>query len=227
MLARQAGAVDDLSNGRLTLGLGAGWQEREHRNYGFELLDPPRRFKRFEEGVQVVTSLLKSDHPVSFDGEFFHLHDAILLPRPKRPGGPPILIGGSGPKRTLPLAARYASEWNSTFTRPERLAELNAQLNELLLANGRKPSDVRRSVMTGVVFGRDEAEVQRVASAERGQTVEQLRERGMIVGTASQVVEQLGRLEQAGAQRVMLQWLALDDLDRLGAMGRAILPQMK
>jgi F420-dependent oxidoreductase-like protein len=227
MLARQASAVDDLSNARLTLGLGAGWQEREHRNYGFDLLDLPRRFKRFEEGVQVITSLLKSDHPVDFAGEFFHLHDAILLPRPKRPGGPPILIGGTGRKRTLPLVARYASEWNSTFIRPERLTELNARLNELLVANGRKPGDVRRSVMTGIVFGRDEAEVQRVAADERGQTIEQLRERGMIVGTGSQVVDQLGQLAEAGAQRVMLQWLALDDLDRLEAMAHAILPQMK
>jgi alkanesulfonate monooxygenase SsuD/methylene tetrahydromethanopterin reductase-like flavin-dependent oxidoreductase (luciferase family) len=81
--------------------------------------------------------------------------------------------------------------------------------------------------MTGIVFGRDEAEVQRVAASERGQTVEQLRERGMIVGTASQVVEQLGRLAEAGAQRVMLQWLALDDLDRLEALARNILAQVK
>ncbi len=227
MLARQASAVDDLSNGRLTLGLGAGWQEREHRNYGLHLLDLPRRFKRLEEGLQVISSLLKSDEPINFDGEFFHLHNAILLPPPKRPGGPPILIGGSGPKRTLPLVARYASEWNSTFVRPERLAELNARLDELLVANGRKPEDVRRSVMTGIVFGRDEAEVQRMAADERGETVEQSRERGMIVGTGSQVVEQLGRLAEAGAQRVMLQWLALDDLDRLEALSRTLLPQVK
>ncbi len=224
MLARQASAVDDLSNGRLTLGLGAGWQEREHRNYGFELLSPRPRFKRFEEGLQVITSLLQSDKPVNFEGEFFHLHDAILLPRPKRPGGPPILIGGSGPKLTLPLVARYASEWNSAFTRPERLSELNARLNEMLPAIRQQPRDVRRSVMTGIIFGRNDAEVQRVAAAERRQTVEQLRERGMIVGTAQAVVDQLERLAEAGAQRVMLQWLALDDLDRLEAMGHALLP---
>ncbi len=222
MLARQASAVDDLSNGRLTLGLGAGWQAREHTNYGFELLRPRPRFKRFEEGVQVIKSLLQSDKPVNFDGEFFHLHDAILLPRPKRPGGPTILIGGSGPRLTLPLVARYASEWNSAFIRPEKLRELNARLDEMLLANGRQPRDVRRSVMTGIVFGRNDAEVQRVASAERGQTLEQLRERGIIVGTVQAVVDQLGRLAEAGAQRVMLQWLAQNDLDRLEAMAHAV-----
>ncbi len=226
LLARQASAVDDLSGGRLTLGVGAGWQEREHSNYGFDLLSPRRRFKRLEEGIQVVQSLFRSDQPVNFVGEFYHLHDAILLPRPQRRGGPPILIGGSGRQLTLPLAAHYADEWNGTFMLPARYAELNAVLTELIQANGRDPRSVRRSLMTGCVFGRDDAEVQRLASA-RGRTVEQLRERGIIIGTSAQVVEQLGQLKDAGAQRVMLQWLELDDLDRLQAMARDILPQMR
>ena len=224
--ARQASAVDDLSNGRMTLGLGAGWQEREHTHYGFDLLKPRPRFKRFEEGLQVVTSLLRSDQPVSFNGEYFHLHDAILLPRPKRPGGPPILIGGSGPKLSLPLAAKYAWEWNATFQTPANYARLNAQLDELLSGNGRPPSDVRRSTMTGCVFGRDEAKVERKLTA-RGQTRDRLRERGIIVGTAPQVVQQLGSLAEAGCQRVMLQWLDLDDMDGLEALARDVLPELK
>ena len=224
--ARQATAVDDLSNGRMTLGLGAGWQEREHSHYGFDLLKPRPRFKRFEEGLQIVTSLLRSDQPVNFDGQYFHVRDAILLPRPKRPGGPPILIGGSGPKLTLPLAAKYTSEWNATFQTPVNYAQLNAHLDELLIANHRLPSDVRRSTMTGCVFGRDDGEVERKIAA-RGQTRERLRERGIIVGTAPQVVEQLGRLAEAGCQRVMLQWLDLDDMDGLEALARDVLPELK
>ncbi len=224
--ARQACAVDDLSNGRLTLGLGAGWQEREHRNYGFDLLSPRRRFQRFEEGIIVVTSLLGGDQAVSFAGEFFHLRDAILLPRPQRPGGPPILIAGSGPKLTLPLAARYVAEWNGTFLTPPKFAEINHRLNELLAANGRTQAKVRRSLMTGIIFGRTEAEVQRKLSA-RGQTAEQLGQRGILVGTAPAVVEQLKKLEEVGCQRVMLQWLDLDELHGLEALAQGILPHFK
>jgi len=215
--------VDDLSSGRLTLGLGAGWQEREHTHYGFDLLAPRPRSKRFEEGLKVVTSLLQSDQPVNFDGEYFHVQDAVLLPRPKRHGGAPILIGGNGEKRTLVLAARYAQEWNGTFQTPENYSRLNAPLDELLRENNREPSTARRSLMTGTVFGRDEDEVQRLAAACK-QSVERLRERGSIVGTAPAVIEQLRRLEEAGCQRVMLQWLELDDLDRLEALAREVLP---
>ena len=105
--ARMASAVDDLSGGRLTLGLGAGWQDREHENFGFSLLDIDDRFRRMEEGLEVVTRLLRSNSPSSFSGEFYTLQDAVLLPRPAHPNRPPILIGGNGEKRTLPLAARF------------------------------------------------------------------------------------------------------------------------
>lgn len=96
MTARMASAVDDLSGGRLTLGLGAGWQEREHHNYGWDLLDIPGRFARFEEGLEIISRLLQSDRPFDFKGQFYQLHEATLLPRPQRPGGPPICIGGNG-----------------------------------------------------------------------------------------------------------------------------------
>jgi alkanesulfonate monooxygenase SsuD/methylene tetrahydromethanopterin reductase-like flavin-dependent oxidoreductase (luciferase family) len=87
MTARMASAVDDLSNGRLTLGLGAGWQEREHENFGWQLLDIPERFDRFEEGLTVISQLLQNDEPVDFEGEYYELNEAIVLPRPQRPGG--------------------------------------------------------------------------------------------------------------------------------------------
>jgi F420-dependent oxidoreductase-like protein len=223
LTARMAAAVDDLSGGRLTLGLGAGWQEREHRHYGWDLLDVRRRFKRFEEGVQVITRLLASDRPVDFEGEFFRLREASLLPRPQRPGGPPLLIGGNGRRRTLPLAARYAAAWNAVFVPPARFSDLNAHLDGLLAAQGRQPAEVRRSLMTGCYFGRDRAEVKRKLE---GRAPEPLRERGVIVGTAAEVVEQLGQCAEAGAQRVMLQWLDLDDLDGLEGLARGVLPQV-
>jgi alkanesulfonate monooxygenase SsuD/methylene tetrahydromethanopterin reductase-like flavin-dependent oxidoreductase (luciferase family) len=213
-------AVDDLSGGRLTLGMGAGWQEREHNNYGWELLDVARRMKRLEEGLEVVTRLLRAPGPVSFEGEFYRLHDAVLLPRPQRVGGPPILIGGNGPRRTLPLVARYATEWNAVFVTPERFSELNARLDDLLRANGRRPAEVRRSLMTGTLFGRDEAEFRRLAG---DRDLNQLRASGVICGAPSEFREHLSRLAAAGVQRIMLQWLDLDDLDRLEALGQAVL----
>jgi F420-dependent oxidoreductase-like protein len=222
MTARMASAVDDLSGGRLHLGLGAGWQAREHTNYGWDLLAVPERFERFEEGLEVITRLLYSEEPVGFDGRFYHLHDAVLLPRPHRPGGPPILIGGNGPQRTLPLVARYADEWNAVYVTPGRFAELSARLDELLVAAGRAPGDVRRSLMTGLLFGRDQAELDRKLQ-ERDRTADALQAIGMAVGTGSALVDQLGQWEAAGVGRIMLQWLDLNDLDGLEALASAIL----
>ena len=221
MTARIARDVDDLSGGRLTLGLGAGWQEREHTNFGYDLLDMSKRFARFQEGVEVITRLLRSAEPVSFAGQYYHLHEAVLLPRPQRPGGPSILIGGSGLRQTLPLVARYADEWNAVFVSAARWVELNARLEELLRASGREARDVRRSLMTGLVFGLDEDEVQRRL---HGRNASELMERGLIVGTPTEVKRQLERLAEAGLQRVMLQWLDLDDLSGLEALARAVLP---
>jgi len=219
MTLRMATAVDDLSGGRLSLGLGAGWQVREHTNYGFELLDVRARFARFREGLEIITRLLQRDEPVSYTGSYFRVQDAVLLPRPGRPGGPPILIGGSGPLRTLPLAARYAGEWNGTFQTPEKYTVLNRRLDELLAKRGRRAADVRRSLMTGLVFGRAEAEVE---ERLRGRSRETLRDRGVVIGTPPAVAEHLKRLEVAGVQRVMLQWLELDDLAGLEALARAV-----
>lgn len=221
--AWQASTVDNLAGGRLRLGLGAGWQEREHEAYGFDLLDTDRRFARFEEGLQVVTRLLRNEEPVSFAGEFYDLRDAMLMPRSPRPGGVPIVIGGNGVRRTLPLAARYADEWNAVFVTPERFVELNARLDELLPQAGRSPEEVRRTLMTRVVFSRTDADVRRKLA---GQEAEELRAQGIIVGTASEVVEGLGRLDEASVQRVMLQWMEADDTDGLEAMAESVLPQL-
>ena len=225
LTARMAAAVDDLSGGRLVLGLGAGWQEREHNNYGWDLMDIQRRFARFEEGLQVISGLLERDESFDFEGKHYRLQDAILLPRPERPGGPPILIGGNGPNYTLPLVARFADEWNALFIPPEEFMQLNSRLDEMLVAEGRSPADVRRSMMTGCVFGRDQAEVdQKVADRTNGEkSAADLRQRGLVVGTAAQILDQLAALEAAGVQRVMLQWLDLDDIAGLEAMAKGII----
>lgn len=226
LTARMAAAVDDLSDagggGRLTLGLGAGWQEREHTLFGFDLLDMKSRFNRFEEGLEVITRLLKSDEAVTFKGKYFQLRGAILLPRPSHPGGPPILIGGNGERRTLPLVAKYADEWNAIFLQPDDFKRLNARLDDLLKQNGRAPESVRRSMMTGLKFRRTKKELKEKLAA-KNQKADDLRRRGLIVGVGEEIFPQLTALEEAGLQCLMLQWLDLDDLAGLEALAKAIL----
>ena len=169
-----------------------------------------------------MTQLLRSDVPVSYTGRHYRLQEAILLPRPGRKGRPPLLIGGSGAIRTLPLAARYADKWNAVFVPPAKFAELNRRLDTLLAKRGRRPVDVHRSLMTGLVFGRDDAEVERNL---RGRSPDALRARGVIIGQAADVQRQLKEFAEAGVQRIMLQWLDLDNLDALEALARAVLPR--
>ena len=220
--ARMAAAVDDLSGGRLVLGLGAGWNKREHHLFGFDLLEAGPRFDRFQEGMEVVTHLLQSDEPVTFEGGYYRLHKAILLPRPQRPGGPRILIGGNGANRTLSYVVQYAGEWNCVQLPPDEFSRLNGRLSEMLSEAGRDPNSVRRSMMTGCVFGKDDAAMHRKL-AMYGRSLEELQGRGVVAGSLGAVREQLQALAQAGLQRVMLQWLDLDDLEGLDALAKGLL----
>ncbi|HUV28570.1 MAG TPA: LLM class F420-dependent oxidoreductase [Anaerolineales bacterium] len=226
--ARMAAAVDDLSGGRLILGLGAGWQEREHTNYGFNLLEINDRFDRFEEGLKVVNLLLNNDQESEFNGQYFQIKEGILLPRPQRAGGPPLLIGGNGRKRTLPITARYAAHWNALMTTPDEFEILSQHLDGLLAEQSRQPTEVKRSMMVGCIFGQDETQLQeRVAARTKGErSAEDLRQRGVVVGTANQMAEQIDRLAQAGVQRVMLQWIDLDDIEGLEIIAQQVLPQL-
>jgi len=237
LLARQAAALDDLSGGRMILGVGAGWQDREHRLFGHDLGDVPTRLARLGEGLEVITRLLKSDEPVNFEGRFFQLRGATLLPRPQRPGGPPILIGGNGPKRTLPLVVRYANIWNANFLSPGAFRERSAILDQLLVAAGRNPTDVRRTLMLSLSFGRDMTELDRRLSWRRNnpqyagksldKVIEDLRtDGGTIVGTPDMIIEQINAYSNVGVDELVLQWFDLDDLDGLRAFATSVLPQL-
>ncbi len=237
LLARQAAALDDLSGGRMYLGLGAGWQEREHTLFGLELGDIPTRMARLEEGLEVVTRLLKSDDPVTFEGRFYQLRGATLLPRPQRPGGPRILLGGSGVKRTLPLVARFADAWNGNFLSPAEFRERSTALDALLETAGRKPADVRRSVMLGLFFGNDMLEVDKVLRWRRDKpeladkpldaVIEAVHSRGDgLVGTAEHIVRQIEAYADAGVEEFMVQWHDMDDIKGLRNFAESVLHRL-
>ena len=237
LLARQAAALDDLSGGRMILGLGAGWQDREHRLFGHDLGDVPTRMARLEEGLEVITRLLNSNEPVTYEGNFFQLRGATLLPRPQRLRGPEIMIGGNGPKRTLPLVVRYADIWNGNFLSPEAFQERSVTLNQLLHAAGRDPSEVKRTIMLSLTFGRDMAELDRKLSWRRdnpqyaGKSLDKVIEElsmdgGTIIGTPDMIIEQIDAYAKAGAAELVLQWLDLDDIDGLRAFATSVLPQL-
>ena len=233
LLARQAVALDDLSGGRMILGVGAGWQAREHAMFGHDLGDVPTRMARLEEGLRVLTLLLRNDEPTTYHGRFFQLQDALILPRPQRAGGPPLLIGGIGVKRTLPLVARYADIWNALMVTPDEFRALSAHLDGLLQAEGRPSSAVRRTLMTNITFAPDRQSLASklkvsdagAGSAQLDEAVASMRaSRKNIVGTPEMVREQIAAYAEAGVQELMLQWLDLDDIEGLRALARTVLP---
>ena len=221
LTARMSAQVDDLSGGRLVLGLGAGWHQREHQQFGIPFYDVQTRHKMLEDALEVTTRLFKSDEPVSYKGEHFTLDGAIMLPRPKRKT--PILIGGNGMKKTLPLAAKYADEWNGVHITAQGYRERSLHLDELLAAHGRKSSEIKRSLMTELVFGKDDADLKRnlEQSPEPSDT---LLERKRVVGTTSQVIDQLGAYAEAGVERIMLMRQDQTDFDTLERVARDVLP---
>ncbi|HKF37901.1 MAG TPA: TIGR03560 family F420-dependent LLM class oxidoreductase [Ktedonobacteraceae bacterium] len=234
LLARQAAALDDLSGGRLVLGVGAGWQAREHHLFGYTFADAPTRMARLQEGLEVITRLLRSDEPATYQGSFFQLRGATLLPHPGRAGGPPILIGGNSSKHTLPLVARYADIWNANFITPGAFHERSATLDQLLHTAGRNPGDVGRTVMLGLLFGHDMNDLERrlretpgYAGQSPDSVVEALKASGRaLAGTPEMIIEQIHAYEHAGAGEVMLQWLDLHDIAGLRAFAASVLPHL-
>jgi alkanesulfonate monooxygenase SsuD/methylene tetrahydromethanopterin reductase-like flavin-dependent oxidoreductase (luciferase family) len=237
LLVRQATAIDDLSGGRFVLGVGAGWMEREHQMFGYDLGDIPTRMDRFEEGLAVVTDLLRGPDPFTFEGRFFQMREATIRPRPQRPQGPPLLVGGKGPQRSLPLVARYADIWNVDFMAVELLRERSALLDQLLAAEGRQPGDVKRTAAVRVFCGKDPAELdQRLRGLHlifpewAGLSPEERLEKasqtfgGSIIGTPEEVVAQLRAYTDLGLDELMLHWTVSGDVEGLRLLAEYVLP---
>jgi len=236
MLARQAAHLDALSEGRMILGVGAGWMQREHEMFGYALLDKDARMERFAEGLQVVWLLLKSDAPVSFDGKYYKLRDAEILPRPYKTR---ILVGGNGVNKTLRLAARYADVWNGVGIGPARFSELAGTLDKYLVEEGRSTGAVKKTAATFLYFGRDqEALKQRLEPIRAAHTelkemphaelLDLVRhEDSSIAGLADEVIPQIRAYAEAGVEELMLQIFDSDDLDGLSTFAEQVISKNK
>jgi F420-dependent oxidoreductase-like protein len=226
-LAVSVAQVDEMSGGRVELGLGAGWFEAEHTAYGIPFPPAAERFDRLEEQLAILTGLWET--PVgqrfSFAGKFYPVTDSPALPKPVQRPHPPILIGGRGPRRTPQLAARYADEFNVAFVSIEQTAAVFGRVREACQAAGRDPGSLVYSAGHAVCCGRDEAELARRAEAI-GWDLATQRADGL-VGTPDEIVDRLGAFAELGATRFYLQVLDLHDLDHLELIASEVLPQVR
>ncbi|MQA32457.1 LLM class F420-dependent oxidoreductase [Modestobacter roseus] len=225
-LAISVAQVDQMSGGRVELGIGSGWFAEEHSAYGIPFPELGERFDRYEEQLAVVTGLWNTPVGETFDfaGTHYQLTGSPALPKPVQPGGVPVLVGGTGKRRTPRLAARYAAEFNVPFASAEDNARLFAGVRDACTEVGRDPADLVYSSALVVCVGRDDAEVARRAAAI-GRDPDELRANG-VAGTPAEAVETLGRYAEAGATRVYLQVLDLADLDHLDLVAAEVAPQL-
>jgi len=222
LLAIQVAQVDQMSSGRVELGLGTGWFEAEHTAYGIPF--PPRRFDLLEEQLEIVTGLWSTplDGTYSFHGAHYDLTDAPALPMPVQ-SPVPVIVGGGGPKRTPALAARYATEFNIGFQPETVIAEKFAGVRAACEAIGREPDDLKLSVALPTLAGRTDADL-RWRAQTIGEDLDEFRAKGNIAGGVDAIVAQVGRLRDLGARRVYFQLLDMRDLEQLEYLGAEVLP---
>jgi F420-dependent oxidoreductase-like protein len=226
-LAKLVVTADHVSGGRVSLGLGAGWHEREHEAYGFPFADTRTRMDVLEEQIQIVLGSW-DDADFTFDGAHYRLEDLDAQPKPVQRPHPPLILGGSAGRRSARLAAQYGNEYNTPFASLEQAVERRANVLVACEQIGRDP--IPFSIMTGVVVGADERELadraRRLAEKMGGDADQLVREppAGWIVGTVPQAAEQLSALRDAGVARVMCQQLLHEDLDAVALLGEGLAP---
>ena len=224
ILAIQVAQVDAMSGGRVELGLGTGWFEREHRAYGIPF--PAKRFDLLEEQLAVVTGLWRTpaEETFSFSGRHYELTDAPPLPRPVQERIP-LIVGGAGPRRTPELAARFATEFNIGFRPEHEIAERFAGVRAACERIGRDPGTLKLSVALPTLAAASAPELDRRA-ANIGRTVGQLRGDTHIVGSRDEIVAKVERIASLGADRLYLQLMDLQDVDQVEYLGQDVLPQL-
>ena len=223
VLAIQVAQVDQMSGGRVELGLGAGWFEQEHKAYGIPF--PKEKFARLEEQLAIVTGLWETKPGDTFDfhGTYYDLTDSPALPKPAQ-SRIPVLIGGHGASRTPKLAAQYADEFNMPFASIEDSERQFGRVRAAAEAAGRKADDLIYSNALVVCVGKDDQEVARRA-AVIGREVDELKANGL-AGSPSEVVDKIGRYGETGSRRLYLQVLDLDDLDHLELISSQVQSQL-
>jgi F420-dependent oxidoreductase-like protein len=225
-LAISVAQVDEMSGGRVELGIGTGWYEQEHQAYGIPFGESfNERFERLTDQLEIITGLWTTPEgeTFSYEGKHYSVKDSPALPKPVQRPRPPILIGGFGPKRTPRLAARFADEFNVPFAPVDIVAERVVAVREACEKIGRHPSDIVMSAAMVVCVGKDETEFKRRAEAI-GRPPDQLRAGG-VGGTPDDALEFLGRLAEAGITRTYLQFLDLGDHDHLEIVAADVMGQ--
>jgi alkanesulfonate monooxygenase SsuD/methylene tetrahydromethanopterin reductase-like flavin-dependent oxidoreductase (luciferase family) len=229
LVAKTVTTADHVSGGRVELGLGAGWHEREHEAYGFPFPPVGVRMDILEEQLQVVLGNW-GEGPFVFDGEHYRVVDLDAQPKPIQRPHPPLIMGGNAGPRSSRLAASYADEYNTAFPTLEDVKRRKAQIDQACERAGRDP--IPFSIMTAAVVGVDEAEVAarlRRLAEKTGADADELRANpppAWIVGTLDAAAEQLAALRDAGVGRVMCQHLLHDDLDAVALLGAELPPRL-
>lgn len=225
-LAISAAQVDRMSGGRVEFGFGAGWYEAEHSAYGIPFPPTAReRFDRYEEQLDIITGLWATPAGGTFryEGKYYRLAEGPALPKPHQGPYPPVLIGGTGAKRTPRLAAKYADEYNVPFSSVQDTEAAFERTREAVRAAERSAPMVYSAAQV-LCVGRDEAEI--AARADRiGREVAELRENGL-AGSPDELVDRIGRFGAAGAERLYLQLLDMSDLDHLELVASRVVPQL-
>ncbi|MDT4960085.1 MAG: hypothetical protein QOD31_3884 [Pseudonocardiales bacterium] len=221
-LAITVAQIDEMSGGRVELGLGAGWFEAEHRSYGIPFPDVAERFDLFAEQVEIIDGLWRTPpgETYSFHGAHYQLTDSPALPKPVQSPRPPIILGGAAKRRGAALAAKYADEFNHGFDR----AGAGAAFERVRAAAAHTGRELVYSVADVLCVGRDDAELERRAAAI-GRGVADLRENAF-GGTPAEVVDRIGEYAGLGATRLYLQVLDLSDLDHLELVATEVAPQL-
>lgn len=234
LLANAVTTVDHISDGRVELGMGAGWMDLEHESYGFPFPPMRQRIAMLGEQLEIVHRLWTEDH-VTFSGAHYSLEDCPALPKPVQEPHPPLLVGGRARPGTANLAARFADEYNVIGSTREDYAEARRSLDAACERAGRDPKTLRMSIMTGFLVGADEkgllaharATIERWGSdLSPDELVARQRAKGT-AGTPDELVAGLRRLEEVGVERAMLQHIRHDDLETVALLGREVAPKLR
>jgi F420-dependent oxidoreductase-like protein len=220
VLAKNAATADHISGGRIELGIGTGWNEREHRAYGFEFPPLKTRMDRLAEQLEIVRGSF-SDGPFDFTGERYSVEALDARPKPLQEPLP-IVMGGAAAPRGAALAAEFAAEYNVVYATPDDAAAAGSRLDAACEQADRDPSTLRHSLMHRLIVGRDEDELRSRAS-QLGADLDDARANGL-TGTPDEVVARLREYQSAGIERVMLQHLLHRDIEALELVAAEVLP---